>query len=98
MEICRSVGWSPEQVSAHLAELQVHDLLGMDRATGMIVYAYPFTGQATEHRVKLYGHTLHALCAIVGAEESDRRTARCRSSLIVGQVIPYDGIGWVGHN
>jgi hypothetical protein len=26
--------------------------------------AYPFTTQATEHRVTLHGHTLHALCAI----------------------------------
>jgi hypothetical protein len=63
-EIGRSAGWSPEQVHSHLAELQVHDLLGIDRATGAIVYAYPFTSQATEHRVKLYGQTLHALCAI----------------------------------
>ena len=63
-EICRSVGWSPEQVHTHLAELQVHDLLGIDRATGAIVYAYPFTSQVTEHRVRLHGRTLYALCAI----------------------------------
>jgi hypothetical protein len=63
-EICHSTGGVPEQVRAHLAELQVHDLLGIDPATGLIVYAYPFTSQATEHRVELYGRTLNALCAI----------------------------------
>jgi hypothetical protein len=63
-EICHATSCSPVQVRAHLAELQAHDLLGTDRTTGAIVYAYPFTSQATEHRVKLYGHTLHALCAI----------------------------------
>jgi hypothetical protein len=48
----------------HLAELQVHDLLGTDHITNEIVYAYPFTSKATEHRISLYGHALHALCAI----------------------------------
>jgi hypothetical protein len=29
-----------------------------------IVYAYPFSGAKTEHRVELHGHKLNALCAI----------------------------------
>jgi alkylmercury lyase len=53
-----------DQVRAHLAELQAHDLLGTDQATGEIIYAYPFTARGTEHRVRLHGHALHALCAI----------------------------------
>src|SRR5262249_1369181 len=63
-EICRATGSSPEDVRMHLAELQAHDLIGIDRASGAIVYAYPFTSEATEHQVELYDHTLHALCAI----------------------------------
>jgi hypothetical protein len=64
MEIARETGVPPEQVHVQLAELQAHDLLGMDQATSAIVYAYPFTTQATEHRVQLHDHPLHALCAI----------------------------------
>jgi hypothetical protein len=64
IEICHSTGGSLEQVRADLAELQIHDLLGIDPTTSAIVYAYPLTSQATEHRVELYGRALHALCAI----------------------------------
>jgi hypothetical protein len=63
-EIGEETGLPPDQVRVHLAELEAHDLLGTDRATGELVYAYPFTSQATEHRVTLHRHTLHALCAI----------------------------------
>jgi alkylmercury lyase len=63
-EIGDETGLTLDQVRAHLAELQVHDLLGTDHLISEIVYAYPFTSQATEHRVALYGHVLHALCAI----------------------------------
>jgi hypothetical protein len=47
-------------VRAHLAELQVHDLLGTDHIVSEITYAYPSTSQAAEHRIALYGQ---ALCA-----------------------------------
>jgi alkylmercury lyase len=47
-----------------VSELQAQDLLGMDDAARTIVYAYPFTREATEHRVELDGHKLNALCAI----------------------------------
>ena len=63
-EIGGGTGLSADQVRAHLKELQVHDLLGMDRVTGEIAYVYPFTRLATEHHITLHGHALHALCAI----------------------------------
>jgi hypothetical protein len=47
-------------VRAHLAELQVHDLLGTDHIVSEITYAYSSTSQAAEHRIALYGQ---ALCA-----------------------------------
>jgi hypothetical protein len=50
-------------VRAHLAELQVHDLLGTDHIISEITYAYPSTSQAAEHRIALYGHAPQALCA-----------------------------------
>jgi hypothetical protein len=58
MEIGGETNLSRDLVRAHLAELQAHDLLGIDRATGEIVYAYPFTSQATEHRIALHGRAL----------------------------------------
>jgi hypothetical protein len=64
VEISQQVDMSPEQAGAHLAELQALDLLEADRTSGTIVYAYPFSSQATEHHVELNGHVLHALCAI----------------------------------
>ena len=63
-EVGTAIGLVPEQVRMLVSELQAHDLLGMDEAASTIVYAYPLTGAATDHRVELYGHTLNALCAI----------------------------------
>jgi hypothetical protein len=63
-EISGATSLTPDQVRAHLAELQAHDLLGTDHVTGEIVFAYPFTSRVTEHRIKLDGSMLHALCAI----------------------------------
>jgi hypothetical protein len=63
-EIGGETDLSPDQVRAHLVELHAHDLLGMDQATGEIVYAYPFTNQVTEHHIALHGRALHALCSI----------------------------------
>jgi Alkylmercury lyase len=36
----------------------------MDGVGGAIAYAYPFTGHETEHRVRLHGRQLNAVCAI----------------------------------
>jgi hypothetical protein len=63
-EIGGETGLPPDQVRAHLAELHAHDLLGMDPIIDEIVYGYPFTCYATEHRIELHGLALHALCAI----------------------------------
>jgi alkylmercury lyase len=63
-EIGKEIGRAPEQVRMLVSELQSHDLVGLDDAAGTIAYAYPFTTQATEHRVQLHGHELNALCAI----------------------------------
>jgi hypothetical protein len=48
---------------AHLEEPQVHDLLGTDHITSEIIYAYPFTSQATEHRIAVRS-AVQVLCAI----------------------------------
>jgi alkylmercury lyase len=63
-EIANETGLPIETLRTLIAELEAHDLIGMDRTADAITYAYPFTGQATEHRVRLRGRTLHAACAI----------------------------------
>jgi hypothetical protein len=60
----KETGLSVENLRTLLSELQAHDLVGMDRSAGAIAYAYPFTGQETEHRAQLCDRKLHAVCAI----------------------------------
>jgi alkylmercury lyase len=63
-EIGEETGLSAENLRTLVAELEAHDLLGRDPSANVILYAYPFTGQETEHRVQLHGRQLHAVCAI----------------------------------
>lgn len=63
-EISSEVNLFEEKIQILVADLQGHDLLAIDESANNIVYAYPFTGQDTEHRVELRGHKLHAVCAI----------------------------------
>jgi alkylmercury lyase len=63
-EIGEQTGRSIENLRTLVAELQAHDLLGSDQSHDVILYAYPFTGEQTEHRVLLRGRKLHAVCAI----------------------------------
>jgi alkylmercury lyase len=63
-EIANETGYFVENLRILVAKLQAHDLLGIDKAAGAIAYAYPFTGQETEHRVRLRGRQLRAVCAV----------------------------------
>jgi alkylmercury lyase len=63
-EIRKETGLSVEDIRMLVSELQAHDLLGSDASADVILYAYPFTGEQTEHRVQLRGQRLHAVCAI----------------------------------
>src|SRR6266446_6233271 len=63
-EIGKEAGLSVENLRVLVSELQARDLLGSDASADVILYAYPFTGQETEHRVNLRGRKLHAVCAI----------------------------------
>ena len=63
-EIGKETGIRIENLSVLVSGLQAHDLVGMDGAGGAIAYAYPFTGHETEHRVRLHGTQLNAVCAI----------------------------------
>jgi alkylmercury lyase len=63
-EISKETGLSVENIRTLVSELQAHDLLGSDASADVILYAYPFTGEQTEHRVQLRGQRLHAVCAI----------------------------------
>lgn len=64
LEVGKELGVEPEQTRMLVSELQARDLIGMDDAARTIVYAYPFTGAATEHRVEFHGRSLNVLCAI----------------------------------
>jgi alkylmercury lyase len=63
-EISKDTGLSVENIRTLVSELQAHDLVGSDVSADGILYAYPFTGEQTEHRVQLCGQRLHAVCAI----------------------------------
>lgn len=64
-EIGKESGLSVENIRTLIAELQAHDLLGSDAPSAdVILYAYPFTGEQTEHHIQLRGQNLHAVCAI----------------------------------
>src|SRR6266481_8934903 len=62
LEIAETANLSMAQVGVILADLQSHDLLVMDNSASAIVYAYPFAGQPTDHRVEPSGREL-TLCA-----------------------------------
>ena len=49
-EIASETGRAVEDLRVLVSKLQAHDLLGLDKAAGVIAYAYPFTEQETEHR------------------------------------------------
>jgi alkylmercury lyase len=63
-ELGKETTISVENLRVLVSKLQAHDLLGIDEAAGTIAYAYPFTGQETEHHVQLHGRKLYAVCAI----------------------------------
>jgi DNA-binding IclR family transcriptional regulator len=52
-EIGEETGLPPENLRTLVAQLQAHDLLGMNPSADSVLYAYPFTGERTEHRVQL---------------------------------------------
>jgi hypothetical protein len=62
-EISEETGLSIENLRTFIGELEAHDLLGSGPLAD-VRYAYPFTGDQTEHRVQLRGRKLHAVCAI----------------------------------
>ena len=47
-----------------LRELETRDLIVLDRTSGAITGAYPFTERETGHHLRLDGHVLNAMCAI----------------------------------
>jgi len=63
-EISEETGLSIEDLRTFIGELEAHDLLGSGPSADVVRYAYPFTGDQTEHRVQLRGRKLHAVCAI----------------------------------
>jgi alkylmercury lyase len=63
-EISKETGLSVENIRVLVSALQAHDLLGSDASADVILYAYPFIGEQTEHRVQLRDQWLHAVCAI----------------------------------
>src|SRR5260370_26347927 len=60
-EISKETGLSRENIRTLVSELQAHDLLGSDASAVVILYAYPFTAEQTEHRVQVRGQGLHGV-------------------------------------
>ncbi|WP_085936152.1 organomercurial lyase [Enhydrobacter aerosaccus] len=63
-DLVTKTGLPAASVPALLDELEARDLLELDRESGQVRLAYPFTQARTEHQVDLNGRTLYALCAI----------------------------------
>lgn len=63
-EIAAATGLSPDVVTTILHELERRDLIGLERGTEAIRFAYPWTTSASGHRVALGAHALWALCAV----------------------------------
>src|SRR5262249_49498092 len=63
-EIREETSLTVENLRTFIGELEAHDLLGSDPSDDVVLYAYPFTSDQTEHRVQLRGRELHAVCAI----------------------------------
>lgn len=61
-EITRRSGMAPERVRTLLDRLAGRDLVVLEG--DQIVGAYPLTDRQREHRVRVEGQTLHAMCAI----------------------------------
>jgi len=62
--IAATMGVAEDHARALLGSLQRRDLVGLEPATTVIRYAYPFSRVATGHRVLLGGQSLDALCAV----------------------------------
>lgn len=61
-EIARRAETAPDRVGMLLKRLAGHDLIVLE--DDEIIGAYPLTDRVTEHRVRLDGQTLYAMCAI----------------------------------
>lgn len=63
-EIANKTGLDRENVQRTLHRLEARDVVLLDQSGEAITGAYPFTEDATPHRVHLPGHTVNAMCAI----------------------------------
>lgn len=96
MELAIALGTSEHAVVGVLQQLQRHDLVLLDPATGAIQGAYPLTQKSTGHSItfRRTGRTLETMCAVdaLGAGAMCREDiaihAACRScgTPIIGQV------------
>lgn len=75
--IAATMGVAEDHARALLGSLRRRDLIGLEPATTVIRYAYPFSRVATGHRVLLGGQSLDALCAVdaLGAGACRGRTS-----------------------
>jgi mercuric reductase len=62
--LAKRTGLLPEEVCRITRRLAARDIVILDGDRGRIVGAYPFTDRPSEHRVRLGGRTLRAMCAV----------------------------------
>lgn len=63
-ELATTLGADESTVRSILARLKARDLVVLDDDGERIIGAYPFTDRETDHRVKVAGRTINAMCAI----------------------------------
>ena len=63
-EIAEAAGLEQAQTEAALEALRHRDMVVLDKESGAIKGAYPFTERETEHRIKLGDATLNAMSAV----------------------------------
>jgi mercuric reductase len=62
--LAKRTGLLLKEVWRTTRQLAARDIVILDDDRGRIVGAYPFTDQPSEHRVRLGGRTLRAMCAV----------------------------------
>ncbi len=63
-ELALTTGFAPDQVRGLVTKLAARDMVVLDRDGTTLIGAYPFIDRDTEHRVRLGGTVLNAMCAI----------------------------------
>lgn len=102
-DLCDTASRLDVDVETAMAKLAEEDLVHQDLGSGEIVVAYPFSGRATEHRVRLAGaREVDAMCAVdalgmpfmLGVEAEIVSRDPLTGDEVWVRIDPGDGVWW----